>query len=63
MRFFWLNSSVFVESRVKLPACDVPSDLTVDTQDPPEVAEEVAEQLRVSWGLDQEPIPKYRPTA
>lgn len=46
-----------VESRVKLPVYDVPSDLTVDAQDPPERAEEVAEQIRVSWGLGQEPIP------
>lgn len=46
-----------VESRVKLPAYDVPSDLTVDAQASPEKAEAVAEQLRVSWGLGQEPIP------
>jgi Zn-dependent peptidase ImmA (M78 family)/DNA-binding XRE family transcriptional regulator len=46
-----------VESRVKLPAYDLPSDLTVDAQDRPEQAEVVAEQLRVSWGLGQEPIP------
>jgi Zn-dependent peptidase ImmA (M78 family)/transcriptional regulator with XRE-family HTH domain len=46
-----------VESRVKLPAYDVPSDLTIDAQDPPERAEDVAERLRVSWRLGQEPIP------
>ena len=46
-----------VESRVKLPEYDVPLDLTIDAQDPPDRAEEVAERLRVSWGLGEEPVP------
>lgn len=46
-----------VEGRVKLPAYDVPRDLTLGAEDPVESAEAVAERLRTLWDLGEDPIP------
>lgn len=46
-----------IETRVKLPAYDVPADLTVKAEDPIDAAEATAEKLRAEWGLGEDPIP------
>jgi Zn-dependent peptidase ImmA (M78 family)/DNA-binding XRE family transcriptional regulator len=45
-----------VESRVKLPAYDVPDDLNLDADDPVDAAEAVADQLRSRWDLGEAPL-------
>ncbi len=45
-----------IESKVRLPVYDVPSDLTVSAQQQPEEVEAVADRLRELWGLGCEPI-------
>ncbi len=46
-----------IESRVKLPAYDVPDDLILGAEDPLEAAEATADDLRSRWDLGEEPIP------
>lgn len=46
-----------VEERVKMPPCDVPSDLTVNAEDSVLAAEGAAERLRDQWELGSDPIP------
>jgi Zn-dependent peptidase ImmA (M78 family)/transcriptional regulator with XRE-family HTH domain len=45
-----------IETKVQLPAYDLPSDLTVSAGQAPEDVEGIAERLRSLWGLGDEPI-------
>lgn len=45
-----------IESKVRLPTYDVPRELTLNSEQPPEAVEEIAGRLRDLWGLGHGPI-------